>query len=436
MSKHLMTLALSGLLALSASAREGTSDVWTYSDCVDYAREHNISLQQSRLAEESSEYTLEASKAQWLPSLAFSTSQNYGNTPFIKSGDKNVYNGSYGLNASWTLYNGGQRENTIKRDELQTQISALATDELMRSLETEILSLYVNILYAKENIGICQEAADVSEAQAERARQLMESGRLSRVDYAQLKAQAETDRYSVVSAQGTYDNQRMQLKKLLQLGLTYQIYVQDVTYPESSVLAPLPPIEESYAMALATDVQLQSDKLARESAEYDIKIAQASKRPQISVNAGVGTGAGAPGDGFWDQLKWQWNETVGLSLSIPILDQKTTKTAVAKAKIAQMNADLDIENRESEMAQLIEALYISLAANQAKYVAGLDQVESTALSAQLTNAQFENGKVNTVELLQAHNAELQARSELLQAKYMVLLDKKMLEYYRTATILL
>lgn len=428
-----LTLALSAICLYSPAQ---DIDTWTYSQCVEYAREHNIPLLQSQLQQQSAEYTLEASKAQWLPSLGFSTSHNYANSPWIQQGNKNVYNGTYSLSASWTLYNGGERENTIKRDQLQTEISKLNTEELMRSIETQILSLYINILYARENIGICKDAAAVSAAQTERGRQLMESGRISRVDYAQLKAQAEQDAYSVVNAQGTYDTQRMQLKKLLQLGLTQQLDVFNVDFPESAVMAPLPSIEESYQMALITDVQLQSSELQSKSAEYDEKIAQAAKKPQISVNAGAGTGAGAPGSRFWDQLKWQWNENAGISLSIPILDQKRTKTAVAKAKIQKLSADLDIENRRNEIAQLIEELYISLGSNQARYESGLQQVESTALSAELTNAQFENGKVNPVELLQAHNAELQARSELLQAKYMVLLDKKMLEYYRTATITL
>lgn len=409
---------------------------WTYSQCLDYAKEHNITLQQAQLQEQSSAYTLEASKAQWLPSLNFSTSHNYGNTPFIEQGNKNVYNGNYGLNASWTLYNGGERENTIKKDELSTQISALNTESVFRSLETQILSLYVNILYAKENITICQEASAVSEAQAERARQLMEAGRISRVDYAQLKAQAEQDKFAVVNAQSTYDNQKMQLKKLLQLGLTQQIDVVNVEFTEQQVMEPQPPIEESYQLALITDIELQSNKLSLESAQLDEKIAKAGKLPEISINAGVGTGAGYPGSSFWNQLKWQWNENIGISLSVPIFDQKRTKTAVAKANIQRMSANLDIEDRQNELAELIEEIYISLSSNQAKYMSGLTQVEYAAISAELTNEQFENGLVNPVELLQAHNNELQARSELLQAKYMVLLDKKMLEYYRTANITL
>lgn len=428
--KKIVLSAIYASVAIMMQA-QGT---WTYQDCVDYAREHNISLKQSRLSEQSDAYTLEASKAQWLPSLGFATTQGFSNAPFNENGNKNTYNSDYGLNASWTLWNGGERENTIKRDELQTRISALSTDDLRRSLETEILQLYINILYAREAIGINEEAAAVSTAQAEQARQLMESGRLSRVDYTQLEAQAEQDRYAVVNAQGTYETQRMQLKKLLELGLTEQLEIEAVEFAEADVLAQLPSIEESYSMALATDSKLRGDELSVESAELEKKIAKAGYYPSLAVTAGVGTSYMAPGASFGNQLKWGLNESVGLTVSIPIFDKKQTKTAVAKANVQQLNAELEIASRQNEIAQTIEGLYIDLKAAQARYVSGQEQVKSTALSAELVGEQFNLGLVNTVELLTAHNALLQAQRELLQAKYMAMLDHKLIEFYRTSSV--
>ena len=408
---------------------------WTYSDCVEYARQHNISLKQSQLSEETSQYSLEASRAQWEPSLNFATTHSFSNTPFREQGDKNAYNSSYGLNASWTIWNGGERENTIKRDELQTRISALNTNDIMRSLETEILSLYISILYAREAIDINIEAASVSQAQAERARQLMEAGRLSRVDYTQLQAQYEQDRYAVVNAESSYDNQRMQLKKLLELGISQEITLAPIDWDDAQVLASLPPIEDSYRLALATDAQIQAGELDIESADLDVKIAKAGYYPAISLNAGVGTSYMAPGEGaFGEQMKRGLNESIGLTLSIPIADNRRTKTAVAKANVQRLNAELQNESRRNSIAQTIEGLYIDLKGAQAKYVSGLEQVKSTSLSAELVGEQFNLGLVNTVELLTAHNAALQARRELLQSKYMAMLDHKLIEFYRTATV--
>lgn len=426
MKPLIITIMLS--VSASVSARE-----WSYSDCVEWAREHNISLQQSRLSEELSGYTLEESKAQWQPSLDFATSHNYSNAPWV-NGNKNSYTSNYGINAGWTLWNGGIRENTIKRDRLQMDAAALNTDDMMRSLETDLLSVYINILYAGESISIYEEAAELSKAQAERARQLMEAGRVSKVDYAQLEAQYEQDRYALVNARGTYDTRRMELKRLLELGIEEDITPLNIEWNEEQVLAELPPIEESYRLAAATDVKLKALELQQESADADIAIAKGSRLPKISLNAGVGTGYFAPGDGFGTQMKQAFNESVGLTLSIPILDNKKSKTAIAKANVQRVNSILDIQSRYNDIAQTVESWYIDLRAAQSRYKAAEEQVKATTLSNDLVNEQFSLGLLNTVELLTAHNNMLEARHSLLQAKYMAMLGHKMIEFYRTATV--
>lgn len=427
-----MKILLLPAIILSATFSAG-AQTWSYNDCLDYARQHNITLQKSVLNEQVSDLTLEEAKAQWQPSLDFATSHNVTNTPWSEN-RKNGYNSSYGLNAGWTVWNGGSRENTIKRSKVSTGIDRLATTDVLRTLETDLLQVYINILYAKEAITINEEAVKLSEAQVDRMRQLMEGGRVSRVDYAQLQAQLEQDRYNLVNSQGTYDNRRMELKRLLQLGIDSDIQLEQVEWTAAQVLASLPPIEESYNMALATDVRLQSLDLEAEVAQIDEAIAKAGRMPRISLNAGVGTGYSTPGAAFGTQMKQSWNESLGLTLSIPILDNKKTKVAVAKAKVQTLNTQLDRDSRINELSQAVETWYIDTRAAQSRYTAGEGQVRSAEVSNELVNEQFKLGLVNPVELMNAHNALLEARHSLLQAKYMAILGHKMIDFYRTATV--
>ncbi len=420
-------------LLVIATCHHGYSQEWSFDDCLDYAREHNISLRQSALNEQTSQYSLEESKAEWQPSLDFSTTHSVTNTPWSE-GRNTAYNSNYGLSAGWTVWNGGKRENNIKRAKIQTSIDALSTLDRFRNIETELLSAYINVLYNKESIAIYEEAVKLSEAQAERARQLMEAGRMSRVDYAQLQSQYEQDRYNLVNARGTYDSRRMELKRLLELGIDSDITLKDVEWTADEVLAQLPPIEQSYAMALANDAQLQSAELQKQMADVDLAIAKSGHYPTVSLNAGVSTGYFSDGPGFGSQMKQAFNENVGLSLSIPILDKKKTKTATAKANIQRINAELDEQSRRNDIAQNVESWYIDLQASQARYVAGTEKVVSASLSNDLVNEQFNLGLVNTVELMTAHNNLLEARHSLLQAKYMAMLGHKMIEYYRTTNI--
>ena len=406
---------------------------WSYADCVDYAREHSISLQKSRLNEQSADLRLDEARGQWQPTLDFATTHGFTNTPW-SDGNKNSYNSSYGLNAGWTVWNGGQRENTIRQKRLQADMGRLDTGEIMRTLETDLLQVYFNILYARESIGIYEEAVKVSEAQADRARQLMEAGRMSRPDYMRLQSQYEQDRYALANAHATYDTRRMELKRLLELGIDTDITPVAADWTSEQVLAGLPPVDESYRLAVETDLRLRSLELESESSGLDIAIAKAGRLPKISLNAGVGTGYYAPGASFGTAMKQGWNESIGLTLSIPIFDNKKTKTAVALARVAQTEAMLDIEQRHTELAQLVESSYIDTRSAQSRYSAAETQLESARLTDELTNEQFNLGYVNTVELMTAHNSYIEARHTLLQAKYMAMLGRKMIEFYRTATI--
>lgn len=408
---------------------------WTYADCVEYARDNNISLKQSVLNESTSDLSYEESKAQWEPSLDFSTSHGLTNSPWGDN-NKNSYNSSYGFNAGWTVWNGGQREAGIKKNRILSEAARMNTSALFRTLETDILNAYLNILYSKEAISIYEEAAALSYAQAERARQLMDAGKLSRVDYAQLQSQYEQDKYSLVNAEGTYQSRVMEMKRLLELGITDSLKLKDIDWARTDLLAPPPSIEESYVMAAGVDSQLKSLVLNSDAADADIDIAQSAGYPSVSLKAGVGSGYYAPGNSFSEQMKRSFNENIGLTISIPILDNKRTKVAVAKAKVQKLNSQLDIQSRETQLAQDVESWYIQLKSAQAQYVAGEEQVKSTSLSSELVNEQFNLGLVNIVELMTSHNNLLQARHSLLQTKYMALLSRKMIEFYRTAGVTL
>ena len=101
-----------------------------------------------------------------------------------------------------------------------------------------------------------------------------------------------------------------------------------------------------------------------------------------------------------------------------------------------LDAQLDIDQRHTELAQSVENWYIDTRSAQSRYTAAGEQLKSAELTNELTNEQFSLGLVNPVELMTAHNDLVEARHTLLQTKYMALLGRKMIEFYRTATVTL
>ena len=438
-------------VAAAAAATTGLPQSWSYSACVEYARANNIDLHQSRLTRESSGYDLEAARGQWLPTFNFSTSHSLSNYPSpaggnftynesngtLNSVNKNTYNGSYGITGGWTVFNGNQRRNNIKRSELQNDINDMAVEQMANSLETQILNYYLQILYSREAIEIARQTMEVSEAQMKRGEELMKAGKMSRVDYVQLESQWQTDRYNVVTAESTYETNKMQLKQLLELGIEYDMQIDSIAIGDGAVLQPLPDKAEVYNMAIAWLPEVRQSALQGDMSELDVKIAQSGYMPTISLNGSVGTGTNSSSQySFGSQMKHNFNEQIGITLSMPIFDGKQTKTEVAKARASKLSAILDYRGLLNDVAQTIETAYLDARNSQAQYVSGKETVRSAALTDELTNEQFRLGLVNTLDLLSSHNSLLTARLQLLQAKYMALLNLKMLDYYQNKGITL
>ncbi len=423
------------VLGQAADTIATNAEKWTYSQCLEYAYSKNINLQQKILANQQDAATLEQSKAQWTPTLNFSTTQGFINYASPADGQtNNIYSGTYGLNASWLVYNGNIRKNQIKYDEMQQQISALGIDDYRYTLQTEILTRYLNILYAREAITIAEKNLAVSKYQMERAEQLMNSGKLSRVDYSQIESQYHTDQYSLTEAQTNLSSAKVSLKSLLELNIATEFDVADITFSDAELNAELPRKTDVFDTACSWMPALKRYKLASDAEQYAIDIARGGYYPTVSLNAGVGTSNQTGNGNLGTQLKDRLNEQVSLTVSVPILDQKKNKTAVTKAKIAQLNADLDYESAVTSLSQTIEGIYIDAENAQSKYESCSEKLKSATLTDELVNEQFNLGLVNTLDLLNAHQSLLTAQQELLQAKYLTILNKRLLEFYQTQQI--
>ena len=202
---------------------------WDLQACIDYALQQNITIRKNRLSAESAQVDVKTARAALFPSLSASVSQRVVNRPksetntiidgdnITSSQSKTSYNGSYGIDANWTLYNGGKRLNTIKQQQLNNRIAELSVAQSENSIEESIAQTYVQILYAAEAVKVNESTLEVSQAECERARQLLEAGSIAKSDLAQLEAQVSTDKYQLVTAQATLQDYKLQLKQLLEL---------------------------------------------------------------------------------------------------------------------------------------------------------------------------------------------------------------------------
>lgn len=415
---------------------------WTLNDCIRYALEQNIQLQQNRLSLEESKVDVKTAKAALFPSLSFSTGHNMTNRPYqetssmvsgteiISSSNKTSYTGSYGLNAQWTVWNGGQRLNTIKQQKLNKETAELTVNEQENTLQEEITKLYVQILYADESVRINEGTLELSKAQYERGKELLAAGDISKSELAQLESQVSNDNYQLVTAQTSLKNYKLQLKQLLELDGDREFTLAIPELDETNVLSPLPAKADIYNTALALRPEIQSSRLNIQSADLSISMAKAGYLPNVSLTAGIGTNHTTGSDfTFSEQVKRGWNNSIGLSVSLPIFSNRETKSAVEKAKIQRESRQLDLTNAQKELYRTIETMWLDASSAQQQFVAADAKLKSSQSSYELVNEQFKLGMKNTVELLTEKNNLMSAQQERVQAKYMAILNRVLLEFY-------
>ena len=424
----LCSLLLSGLR--NATAQEA-SKTWTLQECLDYAYQNNIQVRQSRNNQLSGIEDTKQAKAALFPSLVASTTQSYTNYPSSEVTDNNSYTGTYGITAGMTIFEGGKLRTEVKRQKVQNQMDALSVEESVNDIRIAIVQAYMQCLYAADAVRINRSTAEASKAQRDRAEEMLRTGSISRVDFAQLQSQYSSDEYQIVVAGSTLDNYKLQLKQLLELDIMEEMNPAVPGVKEENVLKALPPKNEVYETALKVMPHIRRGELGIEAAKLEEKSARAGFFPSISLSASVGTGHMSNNDFESGSQIWnRFNENVGLTLNIPIFSNRKNRTAVNKAKIALNDSYLEWTSLQKELLRNVESAYLDAVSAQAQYLSAREKEKYARESYELTSEQFRVGVKNTVELITAQNEYSAAQQQVLQAKYLTLLSIELLNIYQ------
>lgn len=438
-----LIVASLALFSLHASARQ-----WTLQECIDYALANNITLQKNRISKLTAVEDIKQSQAALLPTLSASTSQNVAYNPWPEQGtysvqgsrvqtqvDKTYYNGSYGINANWTVWNGNQNHNKIALNKLIVEQAALDSAQTANTLQEQIAQLFVQILYSKEAVKVNEETLTTSRKTEKRGKEFMEVGSMSKAELAQLTAQRAQDEYSVVSAQSSLAEYKRQLKQLLQITDQEEF---DVTADEPTdvmATASIPSVTSVYDSALQYRPEIKNAMLGIQSSDVQIKIAKGQRMPTIGLNASISTNTTSMNNNAWSlQMKNNLIGGAGFTVSIPIFDNRQAKTAINKAVLSKQSYQLDLKDKQTQLYSTIENYWLQAYNNQAQYKSAKVTTASAQESYGLLQEQFKQNLKNVIELLNGKDQLLKAKQSELQAKYLAILNIDLLNFYKDGTL--
>ena len=433
-------------LLIAAAPLATQAKQWSLKDCIDYALANNISLQKTQLTKASAQEDYLQSKAALLPSLNASTNQSVNYTPWVASGissdgfsrasiDKVYYNGTYSVAGNYTIWNGNKNKNQVKLNKLVAEAAELDSATQAVELQEQIATLYVQILYSTETIQVNKESYKSSLENEERGKEMVKVGKMSQADLAQLTAQRAQDEYNIVQAESNVKDYKRQLKELLQITSDEAFDINMPNTTDAMALDAIPALNGVYAAALENRPEFKTFQNQLAQNDLTIQIAKAGKLPTISANAGVSTSSTSMNNKAWGtQLKTNFNMGGGISVSVPLFDNRTTKTKVNKALLQRESIQLDLKNQQTQLYSTIEKYWLQASTNQSQFKAAKVSTESAQTSYDLLSEQFKLGLKNIVELRTGKDNLLKAKQNELQAKYMTILNLNILKFYKDGSI--
>lgn len=406
--------------------------------------DNNITLQKAGLTRQTNEETLLSSRAQLFPSLTFTTAQNVAYNPWRSSNASTVmgseveqtskttsYNGSYKVGAKWTVWNGNRNHNTVRQNAILEQTAEQDSIVSARNIEEQIAKLYVQILYSKEAVKVSEETLEAAKVNEQRGLEMVRVGSMSKAECSQLTATRAQDEYNLVKAEGNVLNFKRQLKALLQIIDDEDFDIAPGRGTDEMALQEIPSLSVVFEAAKQNRPEIKKAQLSVLNAELQQKIGRAQRYPTVSFEGSVGTTNSSLSKNAWgDQVRSNFNVGGGITVSVPLLDQRTARTAINKANIQRQTALLDIRDKETTLHSTIENYWIEATNSQSQFKAAMVSTSAAKESYELLSEQFAVGLKNVVELQDGKTRLLTAKQNELQAKYTTILDIKMLEFYQ------
>ena len=406
---------------------------WDLQTCFDYAKKNNIQLNTLRLSQQISKQDLLLAKAAKYPNLFGNMVQSFthsSNTNPVVGGfaTQSSFSSNYSLTSAWTVYNGGYLNYNIKLQNLDLQSAGLNVSVSENSLVLQITQDYLNILLAKENIVYVEDLVKTSQAQLDQGNQQYSAGSIARNALIELQAQNATDKYNLVSAQSALRQNILSLKQLLQLpsGYAMQIAIPDTVIATALV----PSLDEVQRAALALRPEIKYAETGVDIAQMNLRLAKAQSLPVASIGTTLASGySNNQSIEYLKQLDNNFYQRIGLTLTVPIFNNRIYKTQIEVSKIEIDQAKLSLLGAKTTLSQEVEQAYINVLNAQAQYDAAVVQLKSSQESYRVATEQFKVGAANLVDLLLQKNLYVQALQNYVQAKYNSALNIKIYDFY-------
>ncbi|MDE5942569.1 MAG: TolC family protein, partial [Muribaculaceae bacterium] len=291
--------------------------------------------------------------------------------------------------------------------------------------------LYLQVLYAKEVFESAKNQLAYTTYEVERQQALVTAGKVPEADLLDAQAQQAQDKLQVVTSENDIKVALVQLANLLQLSDADGFDIMDLAEGQPMI----PTADAVYDSAMKHNNTILAATQGVRTADMSISLAKTGYIPRLSLGASIGssyyTVSGYHNDSFGSQMRHNYSTYIGLNLSVPIFDAFTTRNSVKRAKLQKISAELQLEQRSTDLYKTIQLAYYQAKGARDKNFTSIETLDKTRRSFEAIQEKYNLGRSTPAEFEQAKNNLFRIEISSIQAHYEYLLRHRILMFYQS-----
>lgn len=430
MKRHAAVL-LSAAICLTASARE-----WSLQECIDYAIENNLTVKRQELGRRNAEQQVISAKDAVLPQVSGSASQSWnfgrGLTAANTYADRNTSQFGASLGLQLPLFNGLQTVRNVSYAKASLTAVVEELEAAKDDVVLRVMAQYLQVLYCSELEGVATSQAELTAEEMQRRQALLDAGKIPEADMLDAKSQAAEAKMQLVQAQ---NDRMLALVDLAQLLRLESVDDFDISALDTDMLPEIRNPQSVYESALGINHTIRAGHLQVQAADRQISLAKTGWIPRLSFNAGLGSNyyrlSGVANESFGQQMKHNFSQYVGFSLSVPVFDAFSTRNQVRSAKLQRLNADLELETQKDNLFKAVQECYYQAVGAREKLTSAEESCTASAAALAAVQEKYSLGRATATDFDTAKNRFVQSMSERARARYELILRARILDFYAT-----
>jgi outer membrane protein len=457
------------LLTFTAKAQQEIS----LQKAIDLTLQNNLTIKQAQLTEALADEDYKQAKYNQLPTLSANptASYNFGRsvnlTTYSYSSQSFLYvNGQASLGL--TLFQGGALRNQIIQNRLLLDVDKTSTAKVKNDLLLNVVTDYLTILTDQDLAIAAQQQIELAKITVDRTQKNFDLGNQTLADVAQSNAQLSTAELNLTNAQNQVDLAVLILKQYMEMDPSTAIKVVKPDISKLTDVKTIFDVSDVIKTAFSVNPDIKLAELQEQSSAQAIKIARSNYYPTLSLFGGLGSnfssqvknkllGQGAPYNHligidsttnshiyspfkssdpiysnsypFFSQFGDNFNQSIGVSLQIPIFNQFRARTSVRKAKLNYEYAALTTRLAKNTLSKTIMQAMLDLQSAVKNYQSASKTFDSNKEALNITKQRYDAGLVNTLDYNTALTNYNKSQNDMIEAQYQMIFRSKVIDYY-------